>query len=290
MQTYSLAPVARYFRIVYINGATLTTTFKIQTIYRYFYVKPSSHRIGDNITAENDAELTKSVLTGQRPDGSYTSVDCTTAGNLKMSVQEFDPAVFGQETMANSLPVVIASNQSTLPISAAALPLPTGAATESTLSSLNGKVSNNYGVSSGAVRTASQIGNASGNADFGSGATSSQTLRTVLASDSVINTKPTRSKVDILFNDYTSTSVTTSVYVELIASTSAAVTKLEIFDSSGEAMILAVGAAASEVDQLYVFPGGNGPVELNIPASSRISIKAKTATASTGFLAINLYS
>lgn len=35
----------------------------------------------------------------------------------------------GQATMAASLPVVIASNQSTLPISAASLPLPTGAAT-----------------------------------------------------------------------------------------------------------------------------------------------------------------
>jgi hypothetical protein len=37
--------------------------------------------------------------------------------------------VAGQATMDNSLPVVIASNQSTLPVSAASLPLPTGAAT-----------------------------------------------------------------------------------------------------------------------------------------------------------------
>jgi hypothetical protein len=37
--------------------------------------------------------------------------------------------VDGQKPMANSLPVVIASDQSTLPVSAASLPLPTGAAT-----------------------------------------------------------------------------------------------------------------------------------------------------------------
>lgn len=46
--------------------------------------------------------------------------------------------LLGQQTSAASLPVVIASNQ-TVPISAVSLPLPTGAATESTLSSINTK-------------------------------------------------------------------------------------------------------------------------------------------------------
>lgn len=50
-------------------------------------------------------------------------------------------------------------------------------ASESTLSTLNGKVTNNYGAASGAVRTAAQIGNASAVADFNSGATGAQTLR-----------------------------------------------------------------------------------------------------------------
>ena len=42
----------------------------------------------------------------------------------------------GQQVMASSLPVVIASNQSTLPVSAASLPLPTGAATSALQSSI----------------------------------------------------------------------------------------------------------------------------------------------------------
>jgi hypothetical protein len=45
----------------------------------------------------------------------------------------------GQAVMAASSPVVIASNQSAVPISAASLPLPSGAATESTLSSFSTK-------------------------------------------------------------------------------------------------------------------------------------------------------
>lgn len=39
----------------------------------------------------------------------------------------------GQKTMSSSIPVVLSSDQSTIPISAASLPLPTGAATETTL-------------------------------------------------------------------------------------------------------------------------------------------------------------
>lgn len=99
-----------------------------------------------------------------------------------------------------------------------------------------------------------------------------------------------RTKVAQLYNDYTSVSVTTGAYVQLTASTASVVNRLEVFDSSGEALILAVGAATSEVDQFYIFPGGNGIVDLAIPASSRISIKAKTNTANVGFIAVNLYS
>jgi len=63
----------------------------------------------------------------------------------------------GQALMAASQPVAIASDQSTLPISAIALPLPTGAATEASLNSLNSKVTvcdtGNVTVSSSALPT-----------------------------------------------------------------------------------------------------------------------------------------
>lgn len=48
----------------------------------------------------------------------------------------------GQATMLNSSPVVIASDQSTLPISAATLPLPTGAATSAGITTLNTNITN----------------------------------------------------------------------------------------------------------------------------------------------------
>ncbi len=62
--------------------------------------------------------------------------------------------------------------------------LPAGAATaarqdtgNASLASIDGKIANNYGAATGAVRTASQLGNASGIADFNLGTPTAQTLR-----------------------------------------------------------------------------------------------------------------
>jgi hypothetical protein len=256
-----------------------------------------------------------------------------------------------------------------LNVAAASLPLPTGAATEATLSTLNGKIPSNLTVTStrllvdpsgvtspisaaslplpsGAATSAKQdsqtalltsldatatviAGNLTTDAGLpptymaligglNSGLTAANALQvdnngvakvsvdgTVAATQSGTwtvqpgNTANTtawlvdqvgRAKADTSsYNDYSSTSVTTAAYVELEASLAAACKEIEIFDSSGQGMILAVGAAASEVDQIYIFPGGNGRVPLAIAASSRVSIKAKTATASSGFIMINYY-
>ncbi len=90
-------------------------------------------------------------------------------------------------------------------------------------------------------------------------------------------------------NDYSSVNVTTGAYVTLLASTSAAISELEIFDSSGQTLLLATGAAASEVDQVYIIPGGNGRIPLSIAASTRVSIKAVSATANLGEITVNFY-
>lgn len=65
-------------------------------------------------------------MSGYAPDtstggGGGGAVNLTQVGGAAISL--------GQKTMANSLPVVLASDESTLPISAASLPLPAGAAT-----------------------------------------------------------------------------------------------------------------------------------------------------------------
>lgn len=90
-------------------------------------------------------------------------------------------------------------------------------------------------------------------------------------------------------NDYSSVNVTTSAYVQLVASLTTTTTEIEIFDSSGQDLVLATGGAGSEVDQVSIFPGGNGRIPLAITSGTRISIKAVSGTASTGIILINFY-
>jgi hypothetical protein len=88
-------------------------------------------------------------------------------------------------------------------------------------------------------------------------------------------------------NIYSTTSITTSAYTQLIAATTSATNYIDIFDSSGQAMILATGGSGSEVIQYYVPPGGDS-IRLKIPAGTRVAYKALTATASAGYLLMNL--
>lgn len=88
----------------------------------------------------------------------------------------------------------------------------------------------------------------------------------------------------------TSNLVASPTWTQIVASTTAKSTKIEIFDSSGEFLELAVGGAGSEITQLVIFPGGNGPVELLIPINSRVSLRPLAASAiSVGNIAINFY-
>lgn len=125
----------------------------------------------------------------------------------------------------------------------------------------------------------------------GNGVSGTGTQRVTIASDSTFSPKlagKAQANTPIR-NDYSSVNVTTSAYVTLVASLTSACTEVEIFDSSGQTLYLATGAAASEVNQILIFPGGNGRVPLAIAAGTRVSIKAVSATASVGEIDINFY-
>lgn len=97
------------------------------------------------------------------PTGASTAANQATEIASLASIDAGIPAALGQATMAASMPVVIASNQTSIPISN----FPTTADT-------------NFGtVGASTLRTAAQVGNATGAANFGAGATSAQTLRVV---------------------------------------------------------------------------------------------------------------
>lgn len=73
--------------------------------------------INETLNQYSLAKLTRSVITGETTagGGGFVNVKVNPSGSLTVSLGDIDGAV-GQETMANSLPVVIASNQSAIPI------------------------------------------------------------------------------------------------------------------------------------------------------------------------------
>lgn len=87
-------------------------------------------------------------------------------------------------------------------------------ASEVTLSALNAKVANNYGVATGAIRTASQVGNASGIANFGAGTTGAQTLRTT--------SNVTRNGTELSYNNGVADANTLRTSAQIANSTGAA--------------------------------------------------------------------
>jgi hypothetical protein len=84
-----------------------------------------------------------------------------------------------------------------------------------------------------------------------------------------------------------SSSLSTS-YTQIVSSTIADIHSLDIFDSSGSAFIIGVGAAASEITQMYVAPGG-GNWPLFIPAGSRVAIKTTSGTPASGTMYANFW-
>ncbi len=171
----------------------------------------------------------------------------------------------------------------------------------------------NYGtVGANTLRTAAQIGNATDAAAFGAGTTTAQTLRVVLPTDQSAvpvsgtvaatqsgtwtvqpgNTANTTAWLthntggayaDSARNVYASVNVTTGAWVQLIASTAAVINCLTVFDSSGQTLKLGTGGAGVETIALIIPPGGlGGCVPLRIPAGTRVSIEAISATASSG--------
>lgn len=99
------------------------------------------------------------------------------------------------------------------------------------------------------------------------------------------------SKDQLIFHDYDAANVDTA-YVTVGGTSVNATIKMDIFDSSGEPMILGVDTAGGTAyaDTYYIAPGGNGFIEIGVPAGSTFGVKRQTVTggaaASAGFLQI----
>lgn len=150
----------------------------------------------DLVAVEGKQDAQTALLTTIR-DNADTVEALITSSNTKLDTVHADlVAVEGKQDAHTALLTTIRDNADTLETLTGVV-TETAPATDTASSGLNGRLQRiaqrltsligffvaDFGVSSASIRTAAQIGNATGAAAFGSGTISAQTLRTVVASD-----------------------------------------------------------------------------------------------------------
>lgn len=85
---------ARYFRVNYTNGGGAQSAFRVQTILHTANQLTSIHKITDDLSPDRSAQVVKAALFAQKAgSGDLTLIDATSAGNLKVAIEEFDTSL-----------------------------------------------------------------------------------------------------------------------------------------------------------------------------------------------------
>lgn len=101
---FSFPIPTKYFRVRFVNGTVAQTTFRLQTKIHANRPKPSSHKVKDDVSGENDAELVKAILAGKREDGSFGNATFSVSGSLQVAVTD------RQSSVRNRVRVIIPIN------------------------------------------------------------------------------------------------------------------------------------------------------------------------------------
>jgi len=134
--SYLVGPRARYFRVVLTNGGVTQTVLRLQVILHPVIPRHDTIRLADVPSGETDVTLGKTAIMGKTTagGGAFVDVKVNPSGALSVASTITDGTDTALVTPAGSLQVD--GSGVTQPVSAASLPLPTGAATETTLAGI----------------------------------------------------------------------------------------------------------------------------------------------------------
>lgn len=150
----------KFARVVYTNGGTSQAFFRLQTIFKSTLTNSSLYTLSQTVNSNMFAQLNRSIITGETTagGGGYVNVKVNPSGAM-VTATTIDTALpAGNNNIGNvdvvTLPVsynagatdaqtqrVVVANDQTLPVSAASLPLPTGAATSALQTTGNSAIS-----------------------------------------------------------------------------------------------------------------------------------------------------
>jgi hypothetical protein len=150
----------KFARVVYTNGGTPQTFFRLQTIFKSTLTNSSLYTLSQTVNSNMFAQLNRSIITGETTGGGggYVNVKVNPSGAMVTATTIDSALPAGNNNIGNvdvvTLPVsynagvtdaqtqrVVVANDQTLPVSAASLPLPTGAATSALQTTGNSAIS-----------------------------------------------------------------------------------------------------------------------------------------------------
>jgi hypothetical protein len=82
---HTLVHIAQYFRVVYTNGITPQTHFRLQVIHHYSKSKELTSTLTQTITDTIDVQNTRSIIAGKQPDGTYDNIQTDDNGSLRVN-------------------------------------------------------------------------------------------------------------------------------------------------------------------------------------------------------------
>ena len=281
-----------------------------------------SVRIGDGttlagVTVSNELKVSDATLaakdfaTQTTLAALNTKVTAVDTGSVTVASSALPTGAATESTLSTLNGKVTACNTGSVTISSSALP--TGAATDgkldtliakdfatqTTLAALNTKVT---ACNTGAVTVSSSA--------LPTGAATDAKLDTLIAKDFATQTTLAAilaklasgtvigdvnvNRLDIkntAYVDFSSTSLPGNATnpVQLVASLSAAIKQIQVFDTGGNFMEVMTGAAASEVRKFVVGPGSNETIDCAIAAGTRVSVRRidSASAATVGAIACN---
>jgi len=76
---------AKYFRIVYTNGSTIQTYFRLQTIFHTTNILPTIHRLDTGLSNDRSVTVNKSVIAGETTagGGAFVNVKVDPSGSVQ---------------------------------------------------------------------------------------------------------------------------------------------------------------------------------------------------------------
>lgn len=94
-RAFSLTPRARYFRIVYTNGGTNQTIFRLYTNYHYVGSGLISRLLSSTIDDNNFAQTVRAITNAKKSDGTYGATALTANSDFKTSDGLRNGGVYG---------------------------------------------------------------------------------------------------------------------------------------------------------------------------------------------------